>query len=238
MQKLIRAIILEDDIMAALSYEMALSELDVEVAATYKTWEEVLPNIKNLKPDLIIVDLMLGNSQSGLEFIKQIQKLFIPIVVVTGFPEKAQSDLALELGVDYFLTKPIDDVSLNFIFRKLIKKIEDSQYDDSQLVVKEKGRLIKIPYSNVVKMEIDGNYTTVVLDNGKKYVLKLSLLKVHEKLDPNVFLRCHRSTVVNFSFVTSLDVANNKFILKSGEEIAIGNRFRRIARKKFSDIQN
>jgi len=234
---LYKAIILEDDVISALKYEVVLNQLDVDVVATYKSWKEVMPAIKSKKPDFMIVDLVLNKNESGLKFIEEIQNLFIPVVVVTGFPKELHANQAVELNVKHYLTKPVDNSSLLFVFKKLIKELDESEISGKHLVVRERGTQIKIPYGKVLKIEIEGNYTTVLLQNGKRYILKSSLSKIQEKLDPSRFVRCHRSTVVNFDFVRGLDSSNNKLYLRNGTEIPIGNRFRSDIKRIFRDLE-
>jgi DNA-binding LytR/AlgR family response regulator len=139
--------------------------------------------------------------------------------------------------VRHFLTKPVDKNSLVFVLKKMIKELDEAENAKDFIVAREKGNQIKIPISRISKIEIEGNYSTVVTATGKRYVLKASLAKVHGKLDQQQFVRCHRSTVVNFDYASSLDNARNKLILKNGEEISLGNRFRSKVKKMFNDMQ-
>jgi len=232
---LINAIILEDDISSTLKYESVLKELNVNVMATYKSWEEVLPDIKSKRPDFMVVDLSLGKNQSGMKFVEEIQNLFIPIVIITGYSIEGNAQKALELNVRHYLTKPVDRTTLRFVFGKLINELRESENSKDLLLVKDRGNLIKIPHRRILKIEIDGNYSLVFVESGKRYVIKSSLTKVQEQLDSEKFVRCHRSTLINFDFVKELDLVRNKLILRIGEEVSVGNRFRTEVKNHFKD---
>jgi len=152
---LYKAIILEDDITSALKYELVLKELNVELLATHKSWEEVFPSIKKQKPDFIIVDLFLNNNQSGMTFIEEIQNLFIPIILVTGFPQESQAKQAVDLNVKHYLTKPVNKTSLRFAISNLIKQLDRAEKSKEHLVVKERGNLPKCTKSSISILSSD-----------------------------------------------------------------------------------
>ena len=213
---------------------MILDNLDVQVQGVYKSWKQALLVIKKELPDILIVDLMLGNNEDGFEFLNQLKKYFIPTIICTGFPEKEYLDKALDVGVKAFLSKPIDKASLSFHIRKLIKEINQNK-EDNYITIKEKSNLIKVPHNDIYKIEIDRNYSSVFLVNKKKYVLRLSLKKLVGGLNEEKFLRCHRSTIVNIDFINSIDILNNKMTLSNNEVIELGNKFKAQIKNAFSN---
>lgn len=227
------ALILEDDISIAWEYELILKELNVEVVGVIKSWEGALPAIRKASPDLVIVDLVLSNDQKGFQFIEGIKNLFIPMIICTGYPENSNIEKALELGVEAFLTKPLDRSAFVFQVKKVLSKSSDYAVSEKYMVVTERGKLIKVPYDKIAKIVVDGNYSYIVMDNGKRFVIKQSLSKIHDKLDHNRFIRCHRSCVVNLSFVSGIDAKNYKILMTTGEEEDIGNRFRKDVKSLF-----
>ena len=98
-----KVIILEDDIVAALNYEVVLNGLGVEVISVFKSAEDVMTCIKRQSPDFIIVDLHLNKNQSGFDFINKIQDFFIPIIIITGFPKETQTEEFVKLVSDTIL---------------------------------------------------------------------------------------------------------------------------------------
>jgi len=229
----LNAIILEDTISYAWEYEMILDKLDIQVLGVYKSWKDALPIIKKELPDFLIVDLFLDNNEKGLDFIKQMKKYFIPTIVCTGYPEAEYIDEALEAGVKAFISKPLDKASLTFQIKKLVKEI-NLRNDDNYLVIKDKRNLVKVPFNEIYKIEIERNYSFIYLASSKKYVVKLSLTKLMEQLDEKQFLKCHRSTVINIDYIDFLDVLNNKIVLSNKEELNIGSKFKASLKKAFS----
>lgn len=220
-----KAIILEDNISSSWDYEMILDKLDVKVAGVFKSWKEALPVVKKDIPDFLIVDLFLDNNEKGLDFIKEISDLFIPMIVCTGYPETEYMDEALLSGVRAFITKPLDKAALTFQVKKLKKELYGNDMTKDFLIVKDKRNLIKVPFSKIYKIEIEGNYSLIYLISNKKYVIKLSLKKLMTKLDSR-FIRSHRSAVVNMAYVEKVNSIRNMLVLTNGLEVDLGNTFK------------
>lgn len=229
----LRTIILEDNISFAWDYEMILEKLDVKVTAVHKSWKNALKEIKKSPPDFMIVDVFLENNENGIDFIKEIKGLFIPMIICTGYPEDQFLDEALQNGVFAFLSKPLDKPAFTFAVKRIIDKISKDRMANDVLLLKDKGVLIKVPFDKIIKIEIEGNYSYVYTDANKKFILKMSLKKLLEKLDENVFQRCHRSTVINLDCISSFDVTNSKIELRNGEWIDIGSKFKNTIKLAF-----
>ena len=229
------AVILEDDISIAWDYEIILKEIDVKVACVIKNWPEALPAIRKAMPDIVIVDLVLNNDQKGFDFLKAIKNLFIPMIVCTGFPEQSNIDKALKLGVQAWLTKPVDKSAFVFHVKKALSLNKAGENSKQHMIITERGGLVKVPFDKIVKIVVEGNYSFIVMENNKRFVLKQSLSKTLERLDSNRFVRCHRSSIVNLDFVKGIDTKNHKIILTQGEAVDVGNRFRKEVKSIFKN---
>ena len=227
-----KALILEDDITNAWDYEMILEDLSIHVQKVCKSWKQALPIIKKDLPDLLIVDLKLGNNEDSFEYLNQIKKFFIPTIVCTGFPKKEYIEKAYEVGVNAFIAKPLNKALLSFEIRKLIGEINESK-KENYITIKEKSNLINVPYKEIYKIEIERNYSTLFLQHDKKYVIKMSLRKLLDLLHEHTFIRCHRSTIVNLDFIYSIDIQNNKLNLINSEKIDLGNKFKASVKTAF-----
>lgn len=211
---------------------MILNDLGVQVQGVCKSWKQALPIIKKDLPDFLIVDLMLDNNEDSFDFLNQIKKYFIPTIVCTGFPEKEYLEKAYDVGVNAFITKPINKALLSFQIKKLLQEISQKEVSD-YITIKEKSNLIKVPYKEIYKIEIERNYSSLYLQSNKKYVIKLSLRKLMNLLQEEKFMRCHRSTIVNIDFINSIDIPNNKLRLFNNEGLDLGNKYKATIKKAF-----
>ena len=228
-----KAIILEDNISDTWDYEMILDNLGVQVQGIYKSWKDALPELKKDLPDFIIVDLYLDHNEKGTDFIDEIKNFFIPIIICTSYPQQVNVGIALEAGVEAVISKPIDKSALTFQIKKIVKEINESRDKENYLIIRDKGSRIKLPTKNIFSIQIDGNYSFIFLESSKRYVIKESLKKLMEKLDPKIFVRCHRSTIVNLAHVDSISSSENKIILTNNTKLDLARRYRKEIQEKF-----
>lgn len=213
---------------------MVLESLDVGLIGIFKSWKQAVPVIKKELPDFMIVDLFLENNEKGMDFINEMKNYFIPTIICSGYPHQEYMDEALAAGVVSFLAKPVDKATLTYQIKSIINNINSKEYKSNFFVLKDKGNLIKIPFDNITRVEIEGNYSFVFLDSGKKYVLKLSLKKIMMQLDPKLFMRSHRSIVVNLKHIASINIKDSKLVLEDGTNLRIGTNYKKSIKEAFS----
>ena len=211
---------------------MILNSLNIQIQGIFKSWTEAIPAIKKEVPDFMIVDLYLANNQNSFEYLTQIEKYYIPTIVCTAFPKNESVNKALEFGIKAFITKPIDKANLTFQIKKIIKEINQDEKKNF-ITIKEKSNFIKVPYNQIYKIEIERNYSSIFLDGNKKYVIKFSLKKMMDILSDKKFIRCHRSTIVNLDFISSIDILNNLLKLRNNESVGLGNKYKTTVKEAF-----
>jgi two-component system, OmpR family, alkaline phosphatase synthesis response regulator PhoP len=109
-----------------------------------KTGTEALQQVKQEKPDLVVLDLMLPEID-GLEVCKRLRSspetAMLPIIMLTAKAEESDTVVGLELGADDYVTKPFSPKTLvariKALFRRLERKPDDSpaQYRYGDLVM-------------------------------------------------------------------------------------------------------
>lgn len=72
-----------------------------------------------------------------------------------------------------------------------------------QIDIKEKRRTISIKTDDIIWLEADSNYVKIYTKAGE-YTKKASLKEFERQLDPNAFVRIHRSAIVNFDSIESM----------------------------------
>jgi len=81
--------------------------------------------------------------------------------------------------------------------------MEEQNQLSPRVAIKVKGKILFINLSDVVAVEAEGNYVSLQR-TGNSYLLRQSLSALAEKLEPQGFLRIHRSILVNTSFVEEI----------------------------------
>lgn len=103
--------IVEDDSIQSLLLKLMVDKLDVQITGTAASGEQALQRILHLKPDIILMDIMLKGSVDGINVTKEIYKIYQPaIIYITGNSDRASKTRAEKFGYHDYINKP---VSLN-----------------------------------------------------------------------------------------------------------------------------
>jgi len=84
-----------------------------------------------------------------------------------------------------------------------VSRMQEPSQPSPRVAIKVKGKILFINLSNVVAVQAEGNYVSLER-NGSSYLLRESISAVAEKLEPQGFIRIHRSILVNTSFVEEI----------------------------------
>jgi DNA-binding response OmpR family regulator len=94
----------------------------------FDSGKDILEEFRNQKPDLLVLDIMLPESD-GLELCKEIRKTSdVPIVFVSARDEEFDRILGLELGGDDYLSKPFSPRELMVRIKNIFKRLEKKDY--------------------------------------------------------------------------------------------------------------
>ena len=124
-------LIVEDDPGIRVILQDALSEQGYDVKSA-TDGEKGLESALELKPDLIILDVMLP-LMDGFEICKRVRKEGVtsPIMMLTVKDEEVDKVLGLELGADDYVTKPFSLKELSARVKALLRRVEDYQNEIS-----------------------------------------------------------------------------------------------------------
>ncbi len=121
-----RVLIIEDDMILALSLEIMLKKLGYTEIVKAHTGEKALEAIVDFKPDLMLVDIFLGAGISGIDVVKKVQqKERVPVIYITGNSDEYHRGLAADTDYISYLVKPITFTELKRALKEenLIKVI-------------------------------------------------------------------------------------------------------------------
>lgn len=154
--------------------------------------------------DLIICDVVLGDRK-----VFEIRNWPIkPVIFVTAFEDVEYMKQSLKLDNSIFLVKPFADLTLLSVINKftLFKKKTSDKF---VTVFGKHKNPIKVPINEILFVESEGNYSTVVKQNNTKYAIKRSAKVLIEDFH-NDFVRVRRSTFVNKSKIIRVSIAESK----------------------------
>jgi DNA-binding LytR/AlgR family response regulator len=203
----------------------------IDLVATSTNAVEVISILNQQMIDLIFLDIQMPNI-SGLEFIRSIEKP--PLVVITT----AYSTYAIEgfeLNAIDYLVKPFAFERFFRAVNKAYEIVQLRQNKSTQPVIAEKPQfsarflMVKVEYSTV-RLELD---EILFIEGLKDYVkiycgarpllTKTTFKNLEDKLPSNSFIRVHKSYIISFSKIESVE--NNR-ILIAEKLIPIGNQYK------------
>jgi len=192
-------IIIDDEELARLLLKAYVDKVDfLNLKGTFENPINALPTLKSETIDIVFLDIQMPDLK-GTDFAKIIP-LHSRIIFTTAYSEYALKGFELN-ALDYLL-KPITfDRFLNAVTKiqslNPVKEIKDS------ITVKSGYDLHKLKLCDILYIESDSEY--VVFHTVDKKIMSHQTLKSLEKsLDSTLFIRVHRSYIVNKSKVTSL----------------------------------
>jgi AmiR/NasT family two-component response regulator len=116
-------LIVEDEMISAMSTKQDLINLDYNVIGIANTGEKAVKFANELKPDLILMDITLKGEMDGIESAKQINKnLNIPIIYMTGYSSDDVLNRMTKTETYGYLLKPFEKEELNTAIKTAISK--------------------------------------------------------------------------------------------------------------------
>ena len=164
-------------------------------------------NTTDNKVDLIFLDIHMPNF-SGFDFIQTIKNP-PQVILVTTDKNFALDAFNYDCIADY-LVKPIVEDRFNRAIQRVKQKREQivNLSNESDLEVKEiyvniDKRLIKIDLFSINSIQANGDYITIKTE-AKNYTVHTTLKKIEEKLPKSIFLKIHRSHIINIQKIIDI----------------------------------
>ena len=235
--KTLRTLIIDDERLAREELKSLLKQYDeIDIIGEAKNGEEAILMIKDLKPELIFLDISMPG-MTGFEMLKQLEE--IPkVIFVTAYDEFALK--AFEINALDYILKPVDPNRLQESVKKINQKEEDfisklegqTSRKDRQLTlsdsvfIKDGEKTWFIELNRIRMLESDGNYVKVYFDGYRPLLLR-SLNSFEERLDPEYFFRANRKFIINLKWISTIENWFNGGLmveLKEGEKVEISRR--------------
>ena len=128
-------VLIADDekiVLNGLQHIIDWKELGFSICGTAMDGEEALEKINNFQPDLVLLDIRMPK-RNGIEVVKAAvdQGFLGKFIILSGVTDFKLAQTAMRYGVDYYLTKPIDEDELADCVTKLRKQIEQESHSQS-----------------------------------------------------------------------------------------------------------
>ena len=210
-------IIIDDDATARIIIKQLCKKSElIEVEEEFSSAIEAIKYLNSNSVDVVFLDIHMPTF-SGFDFLETLKNP-PKIVFTTSDKDFALTAFEYTSVVDYLL-KPVSETRFNKTLEKLnsfkiletASKSKTSSYNENFLYVNVEKRLVKINISDIYLIEAKGDYVNIKTD-AKNYIVHSTLKKVQDKLPENLFLRIHRSFIINISEI--IDIEDNSVLIK------------------------
>ena len=191
---------------------------------------EAIKEIKAAMPDLLLLDIQIPGG-SGFDLLSRLGKESPPVIFTTAHEQFAAQAFDME-ALDYLL-KPFDEKRLARALSRLDTREESTALTaGDSVLLKINGECMLVPVEQIDLFESSGN-GAIVHWNGNSGRLNRTLGRLEEQLDPKIFFRVTRDSLINTRSIRSLRTDEN------GELTALlpGNRTVTFSRRQKSLFQ-
>ena len=225
-------IIIDDEMMArAIIAQFVTSQTKIKVEDEFPNAIQAIKYLNENQVDVIFLDIHMPDF-TGFDFIKTLKNL-PKIILVTSDKNFAFEAFEFDCIVDY-LVKPITEERFNKAIEKLntrhlVPKFS-SKAKGKMIPVEESNefyvnighRLIKIDIPTITLVQAKGDYIIIKTETNT-YTVHTTLKKVEDKLPHDLFLKVHRSFIINTKKI--IDIEDNSVLIgKDVIPVSRGNR--------------
>jgi len=235
---MLTAIIVEDmkDAMALLKSDLKTNHPELQIIGTAQSVVEAAKVIRKAEPDILFLDIMLGDG-TGFDVLEIFPNLKSKIIFVTASDEFAIKAFKFA-AIDYVL-KPYAQEELSHAIERAKQEIQPNKERLSilreRLSAPEKkpdkislhtlDKIIIVNLNDIVRCESDSNNTMFHLQNGSKIFVTKTLKYFSEMLRPYEFLRIHQSHLVNLQCISAFIKSDGGYLmLKNGDNVPVSVR--------------
>ncbi len=242
------AIIIDDEVNVRQTLEILIQQNcpGIRLCGSAGSAEAGRQLLKKNEVHVIFLDISMPN-ENGFDFIASIQKENYAIIFTTAYEEYALKAIKTN-AIDYLL-KPINPQELRESVEKatdylglriqkndvqkiyseslenLLHQIKNNGARSDKITVVEKFGFRIVEVNTIRYLEADSNYTILHLSGLEKIVSSKSLGEFEKVLEPTVFFRIHKSTVINMQYLKGFSSYQGYFaILDDNTKLTISRR--------------
>lgn len=240
-------LIIDDEKLARdLLSEYLESFSEIEILGECTKGNEAVEKIDKLKPDLIFLDVQMPG-MNGFEVLEEIDHE--PYVIFTTAYDQYAIKAFEKNAVDYLL-KPLDEERFKVAVNRALKQKELEQSSigdlldsirserkgsyDSHIFVQKSEKLYNLQVDEIVYLEASGDYT-IISTKADQFVSSSGIGKLDEIMNPDIFIRVHRSTIINLNFLKEIERHfNGGMVVKmqNGKSFPVSRTYAKAIRKK------
>ncbi len=241
---MIHAILADDEVLARQKLRQLLrDEPEIEVAGETATASETIDLVRAVNPDLLFLDIRMPG-MDAFEIVRELSTdpaFEMPLIIfTTAYDQYALR--AFDIRAMDYLLKPFTADRLHLAVERVrqhlqalkqdaragVASVEGSSPYSHRIVFKSRGRILFLPVTSIRWIAAEENYVRICTDS-ETHLLRETMARLEEKLDPQMFLRVHRSAIVNLQYVKEVRTESDgeaSVVLLNGQKVGMSRSYR------------
>jgi two-component system LytT family response regulator len=234
------AVLVEDNALALemLTNDISKHHKEITIVGTAKSVVEAAKLLRTNKPDILFLDIMLGDG-TGFDLLEIFPDLNSKIIFVTA--SDAHAIKAFKFAAIDYILKPYSNEDLANSIKKAKAQMQPSKAQLSvlqgtirspnailqKISLHTSEKIIVVELSEIIRCKSDSNYTTFYLQNKQKVLVSKTLKYYADILKEYQFLRVHQSHLINTKYIKEFIKSDGGYlVLKDNCNIPVSVRKR------------
>lgn len=239
----IQTLIADDELLARQKLRHLLrDEPDIDIAGEASSAREVYELVRATTPQLLFLDVCMPG-MDGLDLMAELSLstgMTLPrVILTTAYDHYALR--AFELNATDYLLKPFSAERLRSAVVRARDQLRIGERRDdhthprdgargqytARIIFKSRGRILFLPVSDIRWISAEENYVRICTGT-ETHLLRETMSSMEQRLDPEIFLRVHRSAIVNLRYVKEVRTQTRgdfMVYLVNGEKLAMSRSY-------------
>ncbi len=241
---MIHVVLADDEVLARQKLrELLRDERDLEVVGEGATASETIELVRAAEPQLLFLDIRMPG-MDGFDIVSELtgcDKCQMPrVVFTTAYDQYALR--AIEINAADYLLKPFTAERLHSAVERVREQMnsprtkpasqsgrtKEANHYTTRMVFKSRGSILFLPVSEIRWIAAEENYVRINT-GAETHLLRETMARLEERLDPEMFLRVHRSSIVNLQYVKEVRTEPSgdfSVVLVNGQKVPMSRSYR------------
>lgn len=241
---MIHTVVADDEVLARQKLRQLLrDEPDVEIIGECASATETIELVRATTPDLLFLDIRMPGVD-GFDVVHELSSSSdspLPrIIFTTAYDQYAVR--AFEIHAIDYLLKPFTSERLHTAVQRVRDHLNFPEQGTelvngrnkpaspytARIVFKSRGRILFLPVADIRWIAAEENYVRISTEK-ETHLLRETMARLELRLDPNMFLRVHRSSIVNLKYVKEVRTEPSgdfAVLLLNGQKVPMSRSYR------------
>lgn len=207
--------IVEDEPLILMNINTALNKRGFSVVGFSDEFDDAIEDIKNLQPNLVLLDIQLEGEKDGIDIAKQLDSMCIAYLYITSQTDPNTLARVKETSPLGYIVKPFTEAGLLSNIELAWHTV--SMEEDETIHIKSNGKKHTINQASIQYLKAFDNYCYIVTATGK-YIVPHTLKSTSQLLNKDHFFQSHRSYWINLRKISGV---KSEYVLIENHEIPL-----------------